>query len=488
MPSMSIEEREARITEINARRTDINAAHSGDELPEAAQQEWDEITAEREEHLRAIAAQEKRTAQLAQAAENQAAGESETTTPSRATAVNRATPGVIIKPDNIYDTTAIRDRSRNRAEMAKGLRDNAMRAVEAATFPGTDREAAQTRVAKLVDKFADENDTTLAERVLNTGSNLYDRAFGKAVKAMSTGGLNSEELKALTLGTDDEGGYAVPFQLDPTVILTSAGSENPLRQISRVVQITGKKWEGLTSAGITVTRKGETDEASDDSPSFAQPVVDTSRADGFVPFSLALEASWNELRDELTLMLSEAKLDEEATSFVTGAGTGLTSGGTLPQGILTALSATTTTYVVVGSTGTLALPDLRKMKSSLPERFRGNTQWLAADTFYDQADSLITQTTREDIAQSSGDVLLSKPKHQASAMPDYSTSSNANLAIYGNFARGFIIVDRIGMNVELVPTLFGSNGRPTGQRGIFAYWFNGSKALVPGAFRLLRQK
>lgn len=486
--SMTIEEREARITEIDARRTDINAAHSGDVLPEAAQAEWDEITAERDAHVQAIAAQRARTEELAAAAHNEAATENAQTTATRTPVIARATPSVIIKPDNIYDTTAIRDRSRNRAEMAKGLRDNALRAVDAAMFPGTDREEAQERVAKLVDKFAGENDTTLAERILNTGSDLYDRAFGKAVKAMSTGGLDPQELKALTLGTDSEGGYAVPFQLDPTVILTSAGSENPLRQISRVVQITGKKWEGLTSAGITVTRKGETDEASDDSPSFAQPVVDTSRADGFVPFSIALEASWNELRDELTMMLSEAKADEEATSFVTGAGTALTTGGTLPQGILTALSATTTTYVVVAGTGTLALPDLRKVKSSLPERFRGNTHWLAADTFFDQADALITQTTREDIAQSSGDMLLSKPKHQASAMPDYATTSNANLAIYGNFQRGFIIVDRIGMNVELVPTLFGSSGRPTGQRGIFAYWFNGSKALVPSAFRLLRQK
>lgn len=488
MANMTIEERQARITEIDARRTDINASHSGDILPPADQAEWDEITAEREDHFSAIAAQQARTQELAAAADNDAATENGQTTAARTPGVVKATPAVHIKPGNIYDTTAIRDRSRNRAEMAKGLRDNAMRAIEAAAFPGTDREEAQTRVSKMVDKFAGENDTALAERILNTGSSDYDTAFGKAVKAMSTSGLNPQELKALTLGTDTDGGYAVPFQLDPTVILTSAGSENPLRQISRVVQITGKKWEGLTSAGITVTRKGETDEATDDSPVFAQPTVETSRADGFVPFSIALEASWSELRDELTMMLSEAKLDEEASSFVTGAGTALTTGGVLPQGILTALSATTTTYVVTAATGGFTLADLRKMKSTLPERFRGDTDWLAADTFYDQADSLITQTTRDDIAQATGDALLSKPKRQASAMPDYSVTTNANLAIHGNFKRGFIIVDRIGMNVELVPTLFGSNGRPTGQRGIFAYWFNGSKALVPGAFRLLRAK
>lgn len=488
MARMSIEEREARITEIDARLTDINAASLGDVLPENDQEEWDNLLAEKADHERAVKAQRDRDAILATAAANPAAGESDDTTATRAAAVSRQAPAVHVKPENIFDLAGIRAKARSIDDLSKLTRDHAMRAIEIAKFSNVDREDAQGHVAKLVDRFADDNDATLAQRILKTGSPIYDRAFGKAVMQQGTSGLNPDELKALTLGSDPDGGFAVPFELDPTVILTSSGSENPIRQLARVVQITGKKWEGLTSAGITVTRKGETDEATNDAPTFGQPVIDTSRADGFVPFSIALEASWTALRDELTLMLAEAKVDEEAVSFITGAGTALTSGGTLPQGILTGLSATTTTYVVTGSTGALGLADLRKVKSSLPERFRGATEWLAADTFYDQADSLITQTTREDIAQSSGDVLLSKPKYQASGMPDFATTSNANLAIYGNISRAFVIVDRIGMNVELIPHLMGSNGRPTGQRGIFAYWFNGSKLINPAAARLLRMK
>lgn len=488
MPRMSIEEREARITEIDARLTDIDAANSGDALPTNDQEEWDNLLAEKTEHSSAVVAQRSRQQVLEAAAANPLANESAESTEVRAASLSRSAPAVHIKPENIYDMAGIRAKARSMDDLGKLYRDHAMRAVEVAKFPSSDREEAQGRVAKMIDRFADEKDATLAQRVLTTGSPVYDRAFGKAVMQQSTGGLNPDELKALTLGSDADGGFAVPFELDPTVILTSNGSENPIRQLARVVQITGKKWEGLTSAGITVTRKGETDEATNDAPTFGQPVVDTSRADGFVPFSIALEASWTALRDELTLMLGEAKIDEEAASFITGAGTALTTGGTLPQGILTALSATTTTYVVTGSTGAMSLADLRKLKSALPERFRGNTQWLGADTFYDQADSLITQTTREDIAQATGDVLLSKPKYQASSMPDFATTSNANLAIYGNIARAFLIVDRIGMNVELIPHLMGSNGRPTGQRGIFAYWFNGSKVINSNAARLLRMK
>jgi predicted phage gp36 major capsid-like protein len=42
------------------------------------------------------------------------------------------------------------------------------------------------------------------------------------------------------------------------------------------------------------------------------------------------------------------------------------------------------------------------------------------------------------------------------------------------------------MSVELIPHLFHtSNNRPSGQRGLYAVWRNGSKVLDPNAFRLL---
>jgi len=44
------------------------------------------------------------------------------------------------------------------------------------------------------------------------------------------------------------------------------------------------------------------------------------------------------------------------------------------------------------------------------------------------------------------------------------------------------------MSVELVPHVFGSNQRPTGQRGLYAFWRNSSKVLVDKAFALLTVK
>ncbi|HUP75605.1 MAG TPA: hypothetical protein VM282_21380 [Acidimicrobiales bacterium] len=52
-----------------------------------------------------------------------------------------------------------------------------------------------------------------------------------------------------------------------------------------------------------------------------------------------------------------------------------------------------------------------------------------------------------------------------------------------------MIVDKPGsMRVETVPHLLGSNRRPIGARGLYAYWQTGSEATVETASRLLLDK
>ena len=46
-------------------------------------------------------------------------------------------------------------------------------------------------------------------------------------------------------------------------------------------------------------------------------------------------------------------------------------------------------------------------------------------------------------------------------------------------------MDRIGLSVEVIPHLVGTNHRPTGQRGLYAYWRNGAGVLSANAFRVL---
>jgi HK97 family phage major capsid protein/HK97 family phage prohead protease len=477
---MTVEERAARQSEIRARLAEIDNEYSGAALPQDVQAEWDELNDENDEHERAVQATLARRERLAQLAQNPAATES--VAQQRAGHEQRHAPALVRKPDNIYDLGAIRNRARSLDEMASLCRDYAMRAVEQAEYPGVpSREDAQSRAERLLNTV-DNEEGALARRMLVTGSPVYQRAFGKAITALSTNGLTGEEQRALSLGADSAGGFAVPFQLDPTVILTSDGVINPLRRLARVVQITGKEWQGVTSAGITVTRASEADEAQDNSPTLAQPTVRAERVQAFVPFSVEIEADWNALRGEVTMMLQDAKDTEEAASFTNGDGTAPN-----PQGILTGANVTVTS----GTAGTLTLDDLDALEGALPPRFRARATYMANRAFY-----VAVRNLARSQPSAAGDpwvaVSTSPTGRELNGFPSAENSemvatqaAGDKVAVLGDF-RQFLIVDRIGMSVELVPHLFGAARRmPTGQRGLYAYWRNNCKVLVPGAFRVL---
>ena len=68
------------------------------------------------------------------------------------------------------------------------------------------------------------------------------------------------------------------------------------------------------------------------------------------------------------------------------------------------------------------------------------------------------------------------------------TTGAATILVVGDWSN-YIIFDRIGSTrVELVPHVFGTNGRPTGQRGVYAYFRTGADVTSTGAnpgFKLL---
>jgi HK97 family phage major capsid protein/HK97 family phage prohead protease len=388
--SMTVEERVARQSEIRARLAELDTEYSGAELPQEARAEWNGLQQEMVVHERSIADANSRADYLRY--------------------INDTNPGATERVDNtrtgygqegdfqarmggsgpafhasrdIYDLAAIRNRARHIDEVPTLYRDYAMRAVEQGRYPGAtgrngapNKEEAQTRIATLLDTIDDEHGT-LARRILVTGSPLYDRAFGKMLGRQSVAGLTAEESRALSLGTDSAGGYAVPFQLDPTVILTSNGVVNPLRQISRVETITGKEWDGVSSAGVTVSRGTEGQEVGTGDPALAQPSVRTQRVQGFVPFSIELDVSWNALRSQMTALLQDAKDVEEATAFATGNGTAPN-----PSGVVSTLG--TASYVQTAGSGALAAGDIYLLENAMAPRFIANSSIVASKTIYNK--------------------------------------------------------------------------------------------------------
>ena len=483
--SMTVAERSVRIDEISARMQEIASTYTG-ELPGEVDEEWNRIDDELKAHQRAVAADTRRRERIAQLAAEQDQG-GERVNAERAGYGGQA-PAFHRKPENIFDLGEIRQRARSIDELPALYRENAMRAVDVSRYPGLVRmpgvtkEQAQARVRELLDGIdaeAGEDAGALARRILVTGSPTYERAFWKAIARGGFMGLNAEEQRALSMGSATSAQLAVPFTLDPTIILTSDGATNPLRQISRVETITGRTWEGVTSAGITVGRIGEALPSTDNAPSLAQPTLTPTAVRGFVPFSIETDQDWTQMRSEMTRLLADAKDVEEAAAFVTGSGS-----APAPSGIQATL--TTASNVNDGSGGFTAAA-IFSMENNLPPRFTPRASWLARKNTYNLVRALDTNgTLYARITAGRANELIGYPAYEASAMPVRFTSSTVfggRYAILGDFSN-FLIVDKAGMDVELVPHLF-SNNLPTGQRGLFALWRNNSLVVNGNAFRIL---
>ena len=55
----------------------------------------------------------------------------------------------------------------------------------------------------------------------------------------------------------------------------------------------------------------------------------------------------------------------------------------------------------------------------------------------------------------------------------------------GDFSNGYVVADRVGTTIEFIPHLFGTSGRPTGQRGFYMFARVGADSVADGAFRCL---
>lgn len=469
---MTLQELREHLATISVRAEELNTEFRDAELPEAEQAEFDAITADRSATEAKIVKIESRLSEFKAAA----------TEPKR-TERGTDTPAYIRKTgEEIFDIDAIRRDSMNDGDFTVRLRDNALRATESAKFGGgrlVNREDAQGQIEYFLDD-KDDASATFAKRVLVTGAPAYERAWAKAVASGNPSTLFGEEARALSLGSDGGGGYAVPVQLDPTVILTNNGTIDPLRSIARVEQIVGKEWQGITSAGTTVSRSAEGAEAGDNSFTLAQKTVRTNRVTGFVPFSYELAESWGQVRSEITRALADAKAREEASSFVLGDG----STGQQPGGVVGSLSGNT---VTAAGTAAFAAADLYALEVALAPRWRAQGKFLAHRAIYNKARQFDTAGGAqlwERIGAGLPSQLLGYDALESSETASVLTTGS-KIALFGDF-QNFLIVDRIGMSVELIPQVFHTdNNRPTGQRGIFAIWMNNSKILVDAAFKLL---
>jgi HK97 family phage major capsid protein len=364
-------------------------------------------------------------------------------------------------------------------------RDTALRAVESRSDILTAQ--AGDRLDRVIRADGSGADASYLAAVCDPA---YLRAFRKTLFSVGAGSVldpdegealqrvgEAMQYRSLLAGEAAKGGYAIPADLDPTVLVTSAGVLNPLRELATVITGTSTEWKGVSSAGVEAHFREEGAESEDDAPELGQPVIKPERADCFIPYSIEAGQDWPGMEAELLRLVSDAKETVEAEKMTTGTGTNE------PFGIVTGASE----QVESAGEAALAVGDVYKLRQALPARFQERASWLASGTIGDVIYRLVARGDSEEpvVMNEDRSAILGKPYREVSNMETKTESEDLPL-LFGDVGASFRIVDRLGMSAEVIPQLMGENQRPLGMRGLVVYWRVGSKVVVANGLRLLK--
>lgn len=471
---MNIEELEARVKEAKGRLQEIDglATKEGRDLNEDERGEWNKLNEQIEADKVSLEERRARLERIEELGEDPAHRDE----PSPQTFQTRRPD--VVRGDEIWDLSTVRSSAAGPQSMTRELAERGKRAIERCVpaHESVTKEDAQTHLERLQDQL-DGRDGAFSRHLLITGSPTYREAW---VKAMGGAMLTPEEQRSLNL-TGEEGGYLLPYTLDPTVIPASVGVRNPLRSISRNVQTTTNVWKGVTSTGMTARwREAEGEEAEDNSPKFKQPEIICHAADSFAQWTYEFGQDYGSIAGEVAGMVSDAKDVQEAETFLEG------SGEKEPYGINTGTEVET---VESAAEKAFSVADVYNLEAKPGPRYTTNASFVGHKAIF----NLIRQFAETDGPElwirlgegfqrradgALGEGLLGYPTYELSTM-EPKVTQNKFILFFGDFKVGYIIADRIGMFSKPISDITGEEGRPTGESGLYFFWRTGAR--VSGA-------
>jgi HK97 family phage major capsid protein len=389
---------------------------------------------------------------------------------------DRPASGPDLATRNFVGQDPFADLARVRAGLVepRTVRGRALDAIEQAAKRGDMQQLwAEEATAKTENQFMGQSN--IARHILETGSPEYLEAF----RAYLHDPIAEQRRAALTLTPGSAGGFLLPFVLDPSIILTNAGSANPWRRISRIVQTTSNTWNGVNSSGVNAAWLAEATIVTDGTPTLGNVVVTPVKAAAWVYGSYEVLED-TDFGQQLPTLLADAKDRLEEAAFATGGGT------TVPNGVV--VGATT---VVTGATTLVyAIGDVYSVHAALPARFRNSPKaaWVMNVAYINktrQLDPAGGSSFWTNLGQGAPETLLGAPIYESTTM-SAATAAGTLEAIFGDFNQ-FIIADRVGVSMIYDPLVQGAGGiLPTGQAGWFMFWRTGSSLSTVNAFRVLK--
>ncbi len=290
----------------------------------------------------------------------------------------------------------------------------------------------------------------------NAANGDHKKAFDAYVRKGDTAGLLSIDTKALSVGSDPDGGYLVPEQTE-TEIGRLLGSASPIRAICDVRQVSASVYKKpFMTTGPSTGWVGETAAR----PQTSSPTLSELQ---FPTMELyAMPAATQSLLDDSVVNIDEwlaqevqvAFAEQESTAFVTG------DGVNKPRGFLDYTTVDNDSwswgnlgYTMTGADGGFSGSDpsdaLIDTIYSLKAGYRQNAHWVMNRT---------TQAEIRKLKDGDGNylwqpannpqdsaTLMNFPIAESEDMPDIASDSFA--AAFGNFKRGYLVVDRVGVRI-----------------------------------------
>ncbi len=281
-------------------------------------------------------------------------------------------------------------------------------------------------------------------------------AFDRYVRKGDAGGLDALELKALSAGSNPDGGYTVPLEIETTIDRVLAKA-SPIRSIATVRAIGANVYrKPITTAGAATGWVGETD-------TVAQTGTPNLAAIDFPAMELyAMPAATQTLLDDSQVDIEQWLADEVQIVFAEQEGAAFVGGdgSNKPTGFLhyTAVADASWSwgnlgYIASGADGAFASSNpadkLLDLAYAPKQGYRANGRWVmnrktesAVRKFKDTTGNYIWQPAA---SADQPATLFGYPVTEVEDMPDI--ASNSLSIAFGDFARGYLVVDRVGIRV-----------------------------------------
>jgi HK97 family phage major capsid protein len=389
------------------------------------------------------------------------------------------------------------DESRWRSEPMVGRAHDVLEALDDEVAPRQGKE----RLAELLDN--PEEQVLASQQAVSLSDPAYLGAFRSVLRDPMRGHLawsdeerfawnRVERVRSMSLGTASMG-YALPLALDPSFILTNAGSANPWRRLGTAKSTTSNTWAGVTTTGISASYLGEGVAASDASPTLNQLLITPQKAaawvfgsyesvgggtfDGDVAFAEQVGGLFSDAQDRL-----------EESTFATGAGT-----GAIPSGFFTLQG--TANDVTVAATAARASTDLYAALEGLTPKYRNGPgvrlAWLSSLTWLDKYRQVPAFTNAvTSIVDDTGDRPRTAgiPWYEESTMTTGTAAASRAVAV-GDWSQLYVVTRWPGQVLYeplVTSQATGTVGYPTGQSGWFYLFRSAIGITTTTAFRVLR--